>query len=197
MTTAPIPRACTRCGYDMSGLASVCPECGCPSEMYTDRARAVAVAANEWAKKTARGVDSLVPVRRFHFRLAIRPVHLALGIVQGPEGVARHVLGLCGAVNSELTAALLGLCPSVVCRNRVPDATLAFSPRAKLLAEVIAPGIAHGAGHAWIGTEHLLLAVLKRGPGDLVRCFAEHNATFERVFETVRRNHATQPLADT
>lgn len=197
MTTAPTPRSCIRCGYDMSGLPSVCPECGCPSEMYTDRARAVAVEANEWAKKTARGVDSFRPVRRLHLQHAIRPVHLALGIVQGPEGVARHVLGLCGAVNSELTTRLLGLCPSVVCRNRVPDAKLAFSPRTKSLAEVIAPGIAQDAGHAWIGTEHLLLAMLKRGPGDLVRCFAEHNATFERVFETVRRNHATQPLADT
>lgn len=123
MTRSP----CTRCGYDLTGLDSSCPECGWPSELYTDRARATVAAANQWAIDTANGGTPFMPVQRYRLFHEIRPVHLALGIVQGPVGVARHVLDQCGAASEDLAAGLLKLCPLIIAKNRSPEPKLVLA----------------------------------------------------------------------
>lgn len=183
-------RICTRCGYDLTGLASVCPECAWPSELYTDNARAAMAAANQWAIDTANGGTPFMPIQRYRLFHEIRPVHLALGIVQGPAGVARHVLDRCGASGEDLAAGLLQLCPLIIAKNRSPEPRLVLTRHTKALAGRLATQGAEQAGHTWIGTEHLLLAILLRGPGKVIRCFADHNARFDTVRDAVIRNNA-------
>jgi ATP-dependent Clp protease ATP-binding subunit ClpA len=122
----------------------------------------------------------------------IRPVHLALGIVQGPLGIARHALGQCGASSEELASTLRAICPIVISKNRSPRTRLALSRHSKMLVGTDAPRAAEQAGHAWVGTEHLLLAILRRGPSKVIRCFSKHNARHDNILEAVIRNNAGQ-----
>lgn len=185
-------RPCTRCGYDLSGLLSVCPECAWPSEMYTDRARAAVAAANEWSINTANGGAASIFTQPWCVSHEIRPVHLALGIVQGPLGIARHALSQCGVSTEELASTLRAICPIVIWKNRSPKTRLVMSGHTKMLVGTDAPRAAEQAGHAWVGTEHLLLAILRRGPGKVVRCFSKHNARPDNILEAVIRNNAGQ-----
>jgi ATP-dependent Clp protease ATP-binding subunit ClpA len=160
--------------------------------MYTDRARAVVAAANEWAINTAKGGAASLLTQPWCVSHEIRPVHLALGIVQGPLGIARHALSQCGASSEALASTLRTICPIVILKNRRPRTRLALSRHTRMLVGTDAPGAAEQAGHAWVGTEHLLLAILGRGPSNVVRCFNKHNARHDNVLEAVIRNNAGQ-----
>lgn len=61
-----------------------------------------------------------------------------------------------------------------------------------MLIGIAAPQAAKQAGHAWVGTEHLLLAILKRGPNRVIRCFGQHNARLDNILEAIIRNNAGQ-----
>lgn len=179
-------RRCTHCGYDLNGLFAPCPECNWPSELYTDRAREVAALANQFAK----GAGAANRYRLPRVRWLIRPVHLALGIVRGPDGVAKHVLALTGVALDSLAERLLAASPRVLGEIPTQKARLPWSRTARKLIEFDAPDIARESGHSWIGSEHLLLALLRSGPKETVRCFAEHGAKFAAVLDAVLSNNA-------
>jgi len=118
-------------------------------ERFTDRARRALVIAQD----EARGLGDL----------GIRPEHLLLGLLKG-EGLARQALMQCG-VSYERT------------RDRVAEAfpanpeaaklqKLPFRPESKKVLE-LSLREALRLRHNYIGTEHLLLALIRGSAGEL------------------------------
>jgi hypothetical protein len=112
-------------------------------ERFTDRARRVLVVAQEEAK----GLDHAF----------IGPDHILLGLVQG-DGVAAVALGQLGVTLEPLRAKVFARSSRVAPgtqRSKVP-----FSPEAKKSLEMSLRE-ALRLGHNYIGTEHLLLGVVR------------------------------------
>jgi hypothetical protein len=112
-------------------------------ERFTNRARHVVVLAQEQARTLRHGY--------------IGTEHLLLGILRESEGAAGLVLAeLAGSLDT-VRNALLGAIP-VGTEN--PPQKIPFTPRAKeALGQSNAEAVAMG--HNYVGTEHLLLGLLK------------------------------------
>jgi ATP-dependent Clp protease ATP-binding subunit ClpC len=101
------------------------------------------------------GLARVEAVMLLHDRIGTE--HILLGLLAEPAGVASNVLKSLGV---ELPAAR-----AVVARVAAPGASaiansqLPFSARARAVLER-SIGEAHGLGHKYVGTEHLLLALL-------------------------------------
>ncbi len=115
---------------------------------FTERARKVILLAKEEAK-------------RFNHDY-IGTEHILLGLVREGEGVAAAVLANLG-VSSEKIALevekLVKAGPSTLVSGDIP-----FTPKAKKVME-LAMDEAVSLGHNYIGTEHLLLGLLREGEG--------------------------------
>ncbi|MDY3118817.1 MAG: ATP-dependent Clp protease ATP-binding subunit [Peptoniphilus sp.] len=85
--------------------------------------------------------------------------HILLGILKEPGG-ASSILGQVG-VNYERAKAAIA---EIVSPEPGPVTSLAYTPRTKKIFE-LALEIANELGHNYIGTEHLLLAILREGKG--------------------------------
>jgi ATP-dependent Clp protease ATP-binding subunit ClpC len=117
-------------------------------ERFTERARQIVVLAQE----EARGL-------RHH---EIRDTHLLLGIMREEEGLAARILASLKYRPEALRETLKpGDEPS-------PSTMLPFTPRAKKVLE-LSLREALGLGHNYIGTEHVLLGLLREGDGDAYR----------------------------
>jgi len=114
-------------------------------ERFTDRARRVVVIAQEEARALEHSY--------------VGPEHILLGLVREGQGVAARALtelGVdLGAVRQQ-TEDLIGR------GEHSPSGHIPFTPRAKKLLE-LSLREALQLGHNYIGTEHLLLAVLREG----------------------------------
>lgn len=181
-------RICIRCGYDLAGLNGPCPECGLPSERYTERMREVVQRANEIAKETCEGAAHARNPFPFRF-MSIQPVHLSLGLLLGPNGVGRHALVATDVSIEALEASLRNICPKMLGSAPAFDAKLPLSRRSSHLAEQIAPKRAHELGHSWVGTEHLLLAILRAAPRAIRRQFAKHGCDEAQIELAVKSNN--------
>jgi hypothetical protein len=117
-------------------------------QRFTPRARNVIVAAQEEAR--AGGSPEIVPA------------HLVLGLFAEPAGIAADVL-----VQQGVTADATRAAASEVLPERVDDlpALIPFDAEAKKILELTFRE-AHRLGHNYVGTEHLLLAVLEHEHGD-------------------------------
>ncbi|RJQ83506.1 Clp protease N-terminal domain-containing protein [Amycolatopsis panacis] len=114
---------------------------------YTDRARHVIVAAQEAA------LDAKSP--------GIDTVHLVLGLLSEPAALAAGVLVFQGATLEAVKEAAEAKLPEPV--DPVPN-PVPFTPTAKKTMELtLREGLR--LGHNYIGTEHLLLALLEQGEG--------------------------------
>ncbi len=115
---------------------------------FTERARKVVLLAKEEAK-------------RFNHDY-IGTEHLLLGLIREGEGVAAAVLQSLGlsldAIRLEIEK-LVQPGPSTVVSGDVP-----FTPKAKKVIE-LAMEEARSLGHNYIGTEHLLLGLIREGEG--------------------------------
>jgi ATP-dependent Clp protease ATP-binding subunit ClpC len=111
-------------------------------ERFTDRSRRVIVVAQDEAREMGHPF--------------IRPEHLALGLLQG-EGVARRALSDFGITYAEVRERVLAVTPAGEARagERLP-----FTPEAKKVLER-ALREALRLKHKYIGTEHLLLGLLR------------------------------------
>jgi ATP-dependent Clp protease ATP-binding subunit ClpC len=111
-------------------------------ERFTDRARQVIVVAQDEARELGHPL--------------IRPEHLALGLLQG-KGVACRALGDFGVTYDETRARILAATPAgeVLAGERLP-----FTPEAKKVLEHSLRE-ALRLKHKYIGTEHLLLGLLR------------------------------------
>jgi hypothetical protein len=127
---------------------------------YTDRARQAVLAARQAALE--------------HRHNYIGTEHLLIGLCQDPAGVSAMVLSkLAGSADQVVQATMAALGPASPDQVRNP----AFTPKARQTFKA-ATDAALGLGHNYIGTEHLLLALLD-GDGLAARVLAEQGVTFD------------------
>jgi ATP-dependent Clp protease ATP-binding subunit ClpC len=116
-------------------------------ERFSDRARRVLVLAQEEA--------------RLQNHSYIGTEHILLGLVHEEEGVAAHALLRCGITIERARRAVE---ETVGARGESPGGSPPFTPRAKKVLE-LALREALQIGHSYIGTEHLLLGLIREGDG--------------------------------
>ncbi|MEI8176220.1 MAG: Clp protease N-terminal domain-containing protein, partial [Candidatus Omnitrophota bacterium] len=115
---------------------------------FTERARKVILLAKEEAK-------------RFNHDY-IGTEHILLGLIREGEGVAAAVLENLGLDSEKIRVEVEKLVrsgPSTVISGDIP-----FTPKAKKVIE-LAMDEARNLGHNYIGTEHLLLGLIREGEG--------------------------------
>ncbi len=116
-------------------------------DKFTERARKVLTLAQEEAQ-------------RFNHNY-IGTEHILLGLVREGEGVASRVLSNLGVELSKVRAAV----EFIIGRGDRPSPSeIGLTPRAKRVIE-LAVDEARRLGHHYIGTEHLLLGLLREGEG--------------------------------
>ncbi len=132
-------------------------------ERFTERARRVIILAKEEAKRLNHS--------------AVGTEHILLGIIREGEGVASKVLESLN-INPERVRAEI---ESVIGRDeRTPYEEVALTPRAKKVLD-LALDEARRLGHNYIGTEHLLLGLIREGEGVAARVLEAMGADLERV----------------
>ncbi len=111
--------------------------------------------------------------------------HLLLGIVREGEGVAANVLR---HLNIDFDRIQKAVEDSVTAPNGpVSIGEIPFTPRAKKVLELsIDEARLHN--HSYVGTEHLLLALIREGEGVAARVLAELGADHEQVKREVMKN---------
>jgi ATP-dependent Clp protease ATP-binding subunit ClpC len=135
---------------------------------FTERARKVILLAKEEAK-------------RFNHDY-IGTEHILLGLVREGEGVAAAVLASFGLTSDKIRIEVEKLVqpgPSTVISGDLP-----FTPKAKKVME-LATEEARALGHNYIGTEHLLLGLIREGEGVASQVLMNLGMELERVREEV------------
>jgi Clp amino terminal domain, pathogenicity island component len=124
-------------------------------QRFTDRARRVESAARKVAFK--------------HRNEEILPEHVVLAMLHEPDSMAARTIAALGVSAEAARAALAAALPPAVAGEQVPE-DVRFGPRSKHVLK-LALHEALSQGHNYIGTEHLLLGVVKeeeaRGGGAL------------------------------
>jgi ATP-dependent Clp protease ATP-binding subunit ClpC len=135
---------------------------------FTERARKVILLAKQEAK-------------RFNHDY-IGTEHVLLGLLREGEGVAAAVLQSLGMNHNNIrleVEKLVQLGPATVVSGDLP-----FTPKAKKVME-LAMEEARTLGHNYIGTEHLLLGLIREGEGVASQVFANMGLDLEKVREEV------------
>jgi ATP-dependent Clp protease ATP-binding subunit ClpC len=132
-------------------------------ERFTDRARRVVVLAQEEARMLNHNY--------------IGTEHILLGLVHEGEGVAARVLTALGIglkdVRHEIEE-IIGQAQSA------PTGQIPFTPRAKKVLE-LSLREALQLGHNYIGTEHILLGLVREGEGVGAQVLRKRGATLDGV----------------
>ena len=136
-------------------------------ERFTDRARRVVVLAQEEARHLNHNY--------------IGTEHILLGLIHEGEGVAAQALETLDisleAVRGEVT--------EIVGRGaEQPSGHIPFTPRAKKVLE-LSLREALGLGHNYIGTEHILLGLIREGQGVAAQVLVKLGASHDRVRQAV------------
>jgi hypothetical protein len=138
-------------------------------ERFTERAKQVLVLAQEEA-------------RRFNHNY-IGTEHLLLGLIREGEGIAAKALAESGI---ELDAARDAV-EYIIGRGDEPvRGDVSLTPRSKKVVE-LAFGEAHSLGHGYVGTEHLLLGLVREGEGIAAGVLESLGAELEGVSRAVLR----------
>ncbi len=144
-------------------------------QRFTDRARRAVHLAQEEAR-----------LLRHNY---VGTEHLLLGLLYEGEGVAAKTLGSLGisleAVRAQVEQ-IIGHGPTT------PTGHIPFTPRAKKVLE-LSLREALQLGHHYIGTEHLLLGLLREGEGVAAQVLARLGADHARVREAVLELLTHQP----
>jgi ATP-dependent Clp protease ATP-binding subunit ClpC len=136
-------------------------------ERFTDRGRRVVVLAQEEARMLDHDY--------------IGTEHILLGLIHEGEGVAARALESLG-VSLE---AVRQQVEEIVGRGEQPSpGHMPFTPRAKKVLE-LSLREAQGLGHNYIGTEHILLGLLREGEGVAAQVLVKLGADLSRVREQV------------
>jgi ATP-dependent Clp protease ATP-binding subunit ClpC len=138
-------------------------------ERFTDRARRVVVEAQQ----EARALDHNY----------IGTEHLLLALIREGNGLGAKALESLGVRAEALRA---GVAEMVDPGQQSPSAHIPFTPRAKQVLR-LALGEALRLGHNYIGTEHLLLALIQERDGVAGQVLAAAGADLERVRAEVER----------
>ena len=119
--------------------------------------------------------------------------HVLLGLVQEGSGVAANVLKNMGVDLTKIRAEVEKLVktgPSMVTMGQLP-----FTPRAKKVLE-LSMEEAQNLGHNYIGTEHLLLGLIKENEGIASRVLTNLSVKLEDVREEVLEFLGADPSED-
>ena len=136
-------------------------------ERFTDRARRVVVLAQEEARMLNHNY--------------IGTEHILLGLIHEGEGVAAKALESLGisleAVRSQVEE-IIGQ------GQQAPSGHIPFTPRAKKVLE-LSLREALQLGHNYIGTEHILLGLIREGEGVAAQVLVKLGADLNRVRQQV------------
>ena len=136
-------------------------------ERFTDRARRVVVLAQD----EARGLKHNY----------IGTEHLLLGLISEGEGVAAKALENMEIKGEPVRASVI----EIIGEGEKPvEGHIPFTPRAKRVFE-LSLREALQLGHNYIGTEHLLLGLLKEGEGVAAQVLTKQGADLAQVRQTV------------
>ena len=124
-------------------------------ERFTERARQVVVFAQDEAR-----------LLRHNY---IGTEHILLGLLREEEGIAARVLESLDVTVEEVRAQVARI---VGQGDEVTTGQIPFTPRAKKVLE-LSLREAMNLGHGYIGTEHVLLGLLREGEGVAVRILVE------------------------
>ncbi|HEV2235687.1 MAG TPA: Clp protease N-terminal domain-containing protein [Ktedonobacterales bacterium] len=139
-------------------------------DRFTERARRVLAHAQEEA-------------RRFNHNY-MGTEHLLLGLLRDPESLAARVLGDLGV---SLERARQGVEFIIGRGDRVIAGEIGLTPRAKRVIE-LAVDEARRLGHHYVGTEHLLLGLIREGEGIAAGVLESLGVNLERARDaTLRR----------
>jgi ATP-dependent Clp protease ATP-binding subunit ClpC len=144
-------------------------------ERFTDRARRAVVLSQQEARQLGHNY--------------IGTEHLLLGLLAEEEGMAARVLESLDV----LPAAVRSQVVEIIGRGAGPvEGHIPFTPRAKKVME-LSLREALQLGHNYIGTEHLLLGLVREGQGVAAQVLQKEGALLERVREEVLRVLAERP----
>jgi ATP-dependent Clp protease ATP-binding subunit ClpC len=136
-------------------------------ERFTDRARRVVVLAQEEARMLNHNY--------------IGTEHILLGLIHEGEGVAAKALE---SLNISLEAVRQQVEEIIGQGQAAPTGHIPFTPRAKKVLE-LSLREALQLGHNYIGTEHILLGLIREGEGVAAQVLQKLGADLSRVRQTV------------
>jgi len=136
-------------------------------ERFTDRARRVVVLAQEEARLLNHSY--------------IGTEHILLGLIHEGEGVAAKALE---SLSISLEAVRNQVEEIIGQGQQAPSGHIPFTPRAKKVLE-LSLREALQLGHNYIGTEHILLALLREGEGVAAQVLVKLGADLNRVRQQV------------
>jgi ATP-dependent Clp protease ATP-binding subunit ClpA len=136
-------------------------------ERFTEQARQVIV----FAQEEARGL-------RHNY---IGTEHMLLGLLREQEGLAARVLGQLDITVERVRAQMLRV---VSAGEETVSGQIPFTPRAKKVLE-LALREALGLGHNYIGTEHILLGLVRENDGVAMRILRDLGVNPEKVRDEV------------
>jgi ATP-dependent Clp protease ATP-binding subunit ClpA len=121
--------------------------------------------------------------------------HILLGLVHEGQGVAAKALQSLD-INLE---AVRQQVEQIIGRGQLaPSGHIPFTPRAKKVLE-LSLREAHQLGHDYVGTEHILLGLIREGEGVaarvLVRLGADLNRVRQQVIQLLRGHQGREPAA--
>jgi ATP-dependent Clp protease ATP-binding subunit ClpC len=137
-------------------------------ERFTDRARRVVV----WAQEEARTLNHDF----------IGTEHILLGLVGEGQGVAAKALESLGISLETVRQRVERAVPPG--QHSRPSGHIPFTPRAKKVLE-LSLSEAKLLGHRYVGTEHILLGLLREGEGVAAQVLAALGADLDGVRERV------------
>jgi ATP-dependent Clp protease ATP-binding subunit ClpC len=132
-------------------------------ERFTERARQVVVYAQDEARTLRHNY--------------IGTEHLLLGLLREDEGLAARALGSLGVRLEEVRAQVARIIGQ---GGEVTTGQIPFTPRAKKVLE-LALREAHSLAHNYIGTEHVLLGIVRENEGVAARILLDRGADAETV----------------
>jgi ATP-dependent Clp protease ATP-binding subunit ClpA len=118
--------------------------------------------------------------------------HILLGLLREDEGVAARVLEALEVSLEEVRAQVARI---VGQGDEVTTGQMPFTPRAKKVLE-LALREALSLGHGYIGTEHVLLGLVREGEGVASRILLDFDADAETVRNEVIRQAGVEPPSD-
>jgi ATP-dependent Clp protease ATP-binding subunit ClpA len=136
-------------------------------ERFTDRARRVVVLAEEEARMLDHNW--------------IGTEHILLGLIREGEGVAAKALESLGITLQPVRQQV----EEIIGRGeQVPSEVIPFTPRAKKVLELSLREAGH-LGHHYVGTEHILLGLIREGDGVAPQVLVMLGADLNRVRQQV------------
>jgi len=149
-------------------------------ERFTDRARNVVVLAQDEARMLNHNY--------------IGTEHILLGLIHESQGLAAHALTSLGI---GLEPARQQVAEIVGRGKKSPSGHIPFTPRAKKILE-FSLREALQLGHNYIGTEHILLGLIREGEGEgvAVEVLVNLGADLKRVRQEVIQLQADSPTTE-